>query len=107
MIQEVNEMITMFTMTYPTTSAAEFGKAVLKNFQENPFPDYIKPLGLYATPYENGIKTYAILEIQEGKEDDAFKIFNKRLANYLPVPGYGSKEERLLTMEESLAVVGL
>jgi hypothetical protein len=100
-------MILMLTTTYPATSAVEMGKAVVKNFQELPFPDYIKPLGIYNTVAENGIKGYAIIEIDKGKEDDAFKFINKRMVNYLSVPGIGFKEERLRTMEESLALVGL
>jgi len=100
-------MIIMSTMTWPTTSAVEMGKAVVKNFQELPFPDYIKPLGIYNTFYENGVKGYAILEIEKGKEEDAFKFLNKRVVNYLSIPGFGCKEERLRTMEESLALVGL
>jgi len=100
-------MLLMVTMTYPTTSAAEFGKAVVKNFQEHPFPDFIKLTGPYSVLYEDGCKSIVIIEIEKGKEDEAFKIFNKRLANYMPVPGFGYKEERLATMEESLSSLGL
>ncbi len=100
-------MILMFTMTYPTTSAVEFGKAVVKNFREYPFPDFIKPTGPYITLSEDGCKGYIIVEIEKGKEDEAFKFFNRRIANYLPVPGFGWKEERLLTMEESMPLVGI
>jgi len=45
LILEVEEMLLMYTMTYPTTSASEFGKAVVKNFQEHAFPDFIKLSG--------------------------------------------------------------
>jgi hypothetical protein len=107
LILEVEEMLLMYTMTYPTTSASEFGKAVVKNFQEHPFPDFIKLSGPYNSVYEEGIKSYVVIEIEKGKEDEAFKIFNTRIANYLPVPGYGQKLEILTTMEESLSLVGL
>jgi hypothetical protein len=107
MIQEVDEMIVMYTLTCPTTSAVEMGKAVVKNFAEYPFPSYIKVIGIYQLFSENGIKMYAILDIEKGKEDDAVKLFYKRGLNYLSVPGYGSKVEILTPMEESLALLGL
>jgi hypothetical protein len=97
----------MYTMTYPTTSAVEFGKAVAKNYQEHPLPDFMKLNGAYSLVYEDGCKTIAIVEIEEGKEGDAFKVFNKRLSNYLRVPGFGWKEEILRTFEESFSIVGL
>jgi hypothetical protein len=100
-------MIVMYTMTFPTTSAVEFGKAVAKNFQEYPLPDFIKLIGPYGLIYENGCKSIAILEIEQGKESEAFKIFNKRMANYMSIPGFGSKGELLMTMEESLPLIGL
>ena len=100
-------MIVMYTMTYPTTSAVEFGEAVVKNFQEHPFPDFPKLSGPYSVAYEDGCKSIVIIEIEKGKEDEAFKLFHKRLANYLPVPGYGSKGEILMNMEESLSLIGL
>jgi hypothetical protein len=100
-------MIVMYTMTYPTTSAVEFGKEVVKNFQEHPFPAFVKLIGPYGLIYEHGCKSIAILEIEQGKESEALKIVNKRMANYLRVPGFGSKEEILLTMEEILPLVGL
>jgi hypothetical protein len=107
LILEVEEMILMFTMTFPSTSAAEYGKAVAKNSQEHPFPDFVKPLGLYGVFCEEGFKVYAIIETEKGKEDEAFKVFNLRNANYLSIPGYGYKEERLLTMEESFTMISM
>jgi hypothetical protein len=100
-------MIMIYTMTYPTISAVEFGKAAVKNFQENPWPAFIKLIGPYSLVCESGCKSYAILEIESGKEDEAFKIITKRLANYISVPGFGWKEERLLTMAESFVLLGL
>jgi len=100
-------MIVMYTITYPTSSAIDFGKAVVKNFQEHPFPEGIKMIGPYSAMYENGIKNIVIFEIEHGKESELFKITDKRLVNYLPVPGFGWKEERLSTMEECLSLVGL
>jgi hypothetical protein len=99
-------MIVMFTMTYPTTSAVEYANAVLKNFQENPFPDFMKMTGAYSVLCENGMKSYAIVEVEAGREDEAFKIFNKRMANYMSIPGFGFREERLLNAEESFALGG-
>ncbi len=100
-------MIVMITSTYPSTSAVEISKAVLKNFQEHPFPDFMKPLGIYNVLCESGVKGYAILEIEKGKEDEAFKVINSRYANYLSVPGFGCREERLLPLEDSLPLVGM
>ena len=100
-------MIMMYTIAFPATSATEYGKAVIKNFQEHPFPDSVKLIGPYSLVDEHGCKSIAILEIEQGKESEALKIVNKRMANYLRVPGFGSKEEILLTMEEILPLVGL
>ena len=97
----------IYTMTCPATSAVEFGKAGVKNFLENPWPDFVKLIGPYSLFCEDGCKTYAILEIEDGKEDEYFKIANKRMANYMSVPGFGSKEERLLSREETLVLLGL
>ena len=95
-------MIFLFTMTYPGTSAADFGKAVIKNFQEHPWPDFARLTGAYAAICEDRMKAYAILEIEKGKEDETFKVADKRLANYISIPGFRYKEERLITMEEAL-----
>jgi len=100
-------MILLYTMTYPTTSAVEFGKAGVRNFLENPWPDFVKLTGPYSLVCEDGCKTYAILEIENGKEDEVFKIANKRLVNYMSVPGFRGKEERLMTKEETFALLGL
>jgi hypothetical protein len=83
------------------------GKAGIKNIQEHPFPDFIKPIGIYYVVCEDGVKSYALLEIEKGKEDEAFKFFNKRVANYLPVPGFGWREEILRTMEEAFPLIGM
>ena len=100
-------MILIYTITCPSTSAVEFGKAGVKNFLENPWPDFVKLIGPYTTIYEDGCKTYVILEIENGKEDEAFKIVNKRAANYMSVPGFGWREERVVTREETLVLLGL
>jgi hypothetical protein len=100
-------MIVMFTFTFPVTSAPEFGKAVVKNFQENPLPDFLKLIGPYSLLYEGGCKTIAIIEIEAGKESEAFKIFNRRASNYMKVPGFTSREEILRNMEESFSMLGL
>ena len=100
-------MIMMYTIAFPATSATEYGKAVIKNFQEHPFPDSVKLIGPYSLVDEHGCKSIAILEIEQGKESEVFKVVNKRLVNYLTVPGFGWKEERLLNMEESLSLLGL
>jgi len=100
-------MILIHTFTCPTTSAVQLGKASMKNSLENPLPDFVKLTGPFITVCEDGYKAYAILEIENGKEDEAFKIFNKRLANYMSVPGLRCKEERLLTREETVVLLGL
>jgi len=100
-------MIVMVTMTYPTTSAVEMGKAGAKNFQEHPLPGFMKLTGPYITICEEGCKAYNIIEIEEGKEDEAFKVINTRMANYLPVPGFRSREERLLIMGEAYPLIGM
>ncbi len=94
-------------MTCPTTSAVELGKASVKNFLDHPWPEFVKLTGPYSLVCEDGCKTYAILEIENGKEGEAFKIISKRLANYMSVPGFAWKEERLSTREESLVLLGL
>lgn len=98
-------MVFMYTITYPSTSGAEFAKAVLKNAQEHPLPDFIVTKALYGLVVEGGGKAIAILEYEKGKEEEALKIGNKRLANYLKVPGFGWREERLMTMEECFSMI--
>lgn len=100
-------MLVMITMTWPTTSTIELAKAGIKNFQENPFPDFMRLTGPFYAVYEDGLKAYSILEIDKGKEDEAFQILNKRLANYIPAPGFGWREERLMTMEEAYPLLNM
>jgi len=104
---EVAEMIVLFTLTWPTTSSIEMGKAGVKNFQENPWPDFVKLTGPFYMVCEDGCKCYALIEIEKGKEDEAFKISNSRTANYLSVPGYGGKTEILMTIEEAYPLIGM
>jgi hypothetical protein len=100
-------MIVLFTMTWPATSTIEMAKAGAKNFQENPWPDSMRLNGPFYVAYEDGMKCYALFEIDKGKDDEVFKVFNKRLAIYLTVPGFGSKAEILMTMEEAYPLLNM
>ena len=93
-------MIVMITMTWPITSSPEMAKAAAKNFKENPFPDFMRLTGPFYVVYEDGIRCYALVEIDKGKEEEGFQVFNKRTVNYVPITGYGAKTEVLMTMEE-------
>jgi hypothetical protein len=104
---EVEEMIVMLTFTWPTTSSIELAKAGLKNFQENPLPDSARLIGPFYAGYEGGLKCYNILEIENGKEEEVYQVLNKRLANYVPVPGIGWTEERVFTMEEAYPLLNM
>jgi hypothetical protein len=100
-------MMVLFTMTWPTTSTLEIAKAAAKNFQENPWPDSTRLTGPFYVVYEDGIKCYALLEIDKGKEDEAFRVSYKRTANYVAIPGYGAKTEILMTMEEAYPLLNM
>ena len=100
-------MILMATSTCPTTSFTELMKAGLKNFQELPFPDYVKQTGPYGLIGEEGMKVYTILEIEKGKEDEFLELFNKRVFKYTLVKGYTLKVEILMTVQEILSFIDL
>jgi hypothetical protein len=101
-------MVLMITCILPTTSIPQFTKVVLKNFEELPFPDYVRPVGgPYGLLSEDGAKTIAILEIDKGKEDEGLDFLNKRCFKYAPVEGYKQKTEFLLTMPEVLSYLDL
>ncbi len=97
----------LVTHIYPTALLGEYVTAALKNWQENPFPSFVKMIGPFFTVGEEGHKCYTILEIDKGKEDEAFQIINKRIINFYPIQGFRHREERLATMEEGAALLNI
>jgi len=99
-------MFVMFTQTYPFKSAAEVGKVAVKILAK-PYSPYIKRLSLYATLGGDGVKTYALYEIEKGHVEEGIKELIKRYVPYYSIEGWKYTSETLLTVEEALATIGL
>jgi hypothetical protein len=98
-------MILMVTGTYPLTSAMKAVDVFMEEGKD-PLPEYIKNLGFYNTWGGDGIAFYLLLDIEDGKVDEALGVLVGRHAQYMSVEGYKLQYIPLAKVEASMDVIG-
>jgi len=105
-LKEVMKMFFMMTETYPTKSIAEAGKVAVEAYTKAP-PPHVKTLGLYIAPGGDGVKSYALYEIEKGHVDEGYKGLLKVYVPFFNIEGWKFAVEPVLSVEEALPLVGL
>jgi hypothetical protein len=92
--------------TFPGEKSEEVGKCLPKLPK---LPEFVKPPQIFVSlSSENGeIKAYALYEVEDDKSHEGFIAISKRLTGYFGVEGVKYKLEKLMTVREALALLGL
>lgn len=69
----------------PFKSTAEMGKITVEAYKEQ--PKNFKRLGVYVVYGGEGVKTYTLYEIEEGKEYEGYKEMMEFVTQYYQVEG--------------------
>jgi len=71
------------------------------------FPPYIKKWQTFALPDEDrGIKGYNIIMVEKGNADEALIEIMKLIAPFWKIEGFGMKVETVMSMKDSVKVLG-
>jgi hypothetical protein len=98
-------MFILATGTWPFKSSAEMGKITIEAYKEQ--PKNFKRLGVYVVYGGEGVKTYTLYEIEEGKEYEGYKEMMEFITQYYEVEGYKITFEWLVPAAEALPMIGL
>ena len=96
-------MIFVLTETWPVESSVEVAKQAAKLAP----PSNMKMLGPYIVMGGDGVKDYAIYEVEKGQADKALTEILGRLLGLFRIPGYRASLEVAITQIEALPLVGL
>ena len=99
-------MLLMAIMTYPGTSAATVAKKGIEILTNDPYPEYIKRDYYYALTGD-GIKTYVVADIEQGKEQEGLLNIMNRLVKLSSIEGFNAILEPLFTIEEAYASIDM
>ena len=99
----------MVTVWFPANKAKEVGKKVIEAASKYP-PDRtlsktVLQAGLRAT--KDGIKSYAISEVKEGKYKEAIARTNEEMLFYAEIEGYKYEIQTLMSGVEAMPLIGL
>jgi len=97
------------TTIYPTEKGPEVAEKYLEAIKKYP-PDEnlaaeIVPAAVKST-YE-GVKVLSIVEVKEGKLEDALKQTINRMVMFQSIPGYRYSTEIHYKVEEAFALIGM
>jgi hypothetical protein len=100
-------MLLMATVHFPATSAAEFGKKVIDELTNNPYPTFTKR-NYYFKFGGDGVIEYIIFDIEEGNEGAALKDINARFFKMSnSVNGFKSSIEPIFGIEEAFSLISM
>jgi len=99
----------MVTTWFPANKAKEVGKKVIEAASKYP-PDRtltktVLQAGIRAT--KEGIKSWAIGEVKEGKYKEALARTNEEMLFYAEIEGYVYEIETLMSGIEAMPLIGL
>ena len=99
-------MFFMAVSRWPLSSSEQVGKVSVELLKK-PQQDYYKRVGPYVIPTAEGVKSYMLYDVEEGREGEAYKYLGDTFMSFRVVEGYSFVIEPVLTVEEALAMVGL
>ena len=99
----------MVTSWFPANKAKEVGKKVIEAASKYPpnrtLTKTVLQAGLRAT--KEGIKSYVVSEVKEGKYKEALARANETMLFYADIEGYVYEIETLMSGIEAMPVIGL
>lgn len=98
-------MIVMNIATYPMSSIPKVVEIFIENMKTG-IPDYIKMTGPYSRWGGEGITAFVIYDIQDDRIMEGMKELGARDARYAAAEGYKIESSVLLSIEDSLSLVG-
>ena len=101
---EGGSMIFVLTETWPCSALVEVAKEGAK-LAGTP-PSNMKMLGPYIVMGGDGVKDYAIYEVEKGQADKALTEILGRLLGLFRIPGYRASLEVAMTQTQALQSVG-
>jgi len=98
-------MLLMAIGTFPLKSAVDAGKAFVEAVAK-PLP-YVNRVGMWMCYGDDGIKTWAVYEVEKGHEEEGLKAITNIYILFFDVEGYKTKFEYVIKPEEALQLIGL
>ena len=98
-------MIFIATVTYPMTSIGPVVKVFIENMKAG-MPDYIEMDGPYNRWGGDGIVATTLYKIQDDRAQEGVKELVSRDAKFADIAGYKIDYKLVLSIEDSLAIVG-
>ena len=98
-------MLLMETHTWPMEKSADVGQVFVKVFPT--LPPYIKSTGPFVTMGGDGVKGWAIWDVEKGYEEEGLMVIMKHLMECAKIGGQRFTLEPMLTGADALPLVGL
>ena len=101
-------MIVMTEATFPGTKADAAATAWLDYMKNNPMPEYVKIIDMYAEAGGAGARTLLFQDVAAGKEAEGYKYISKGAVEILrAVEGYKAEVHVVYNMAEALDFLGM
>lgn len=95
-------MIVLAEVTYPGTKADETATKFVEFMKNEPPPEYVKLIDLYAFAAGDGIRVLTFYEIDSGKEDEGLKYVGRSEVYMLrAIEGYKADMHVVYNMAEA------
>ncbi len=98
-------MLIMATITYPTTSTMEMGKAAVETLKKE--MAHVKRVSVHVTYAGEGLTAYNLYELEKGAEDEGSKELVQNFVPYYSIDGFKVKMELVLPLDQALPMIGL
>jgi hypothetical protein len=99
-------MYFMAVQRWPLSASEQVGKIAVDNLRKPP-KDYYKRIGPFTMFTDEGIKSYFLYDVEDGREGDAIKYWADVYMSFKAVEGYSIVFEPLLAVDDALALLGL
>jgi hypothetical protein len=104
----VCKMIILVESSYPGTKADEAATVWLDFLKNNPLPEYVKIIDLYAFAGGEGIRVLLFFDVGKGKEEEGIKeIANGAVNSLRSIEGYKAEVHVVYNMAEALGFLGM
>lgn len=107
--KEVIMFYLVTTSTYPSDKATEVAEKYFEALQKYPIDEnQVKELVPAAVKSTNqGLRVMGVLEVKDGKLEDALKRLANFMAMFQPIPGFEYTIETNFTVQDALGILGM
>jgi hypothetical protein len=101
-------MIVMVEGTYPGIKVDQAANTWLEFLKENPMPDYVKIIDMYAWSGGEGFRYILLDEVAAGKEDEGFRYISAGAVDALKsIEGYKCEVRVVYGMADAFQFLGM